>query len=119
MPPWDLPPRTQAAVDFYEAIKSAYNITSPLYHDNIAIAYGVTIENAIGGGGNDVIIGNDAANVLTGNGGADLFEFMTATRHSGADRIKDFSKHDVIGTDKMRFSMAMATGSSPTRRPKA
>ncbi len=40
--------------------------------NNIAIAYGVTIENAIGGDGDDRIDGNDADNVLTGNRGDDL-----------------------------------------------
>ena len=39
--------------------------------DNFGIAYGVTIENAIGGSGADTIIGNEVANVLTGNAGAD------------------------------------------------
>jgi serralysin len=39
--------------------------------DNLAIAYGVTIENAIGGGGNDTLIGNAAANDLHGGGGND------------------------------------------------
>jgi Ca2+-binding RTX toxin-like protein len=36
------------------------------------IANGVVIENASGGGGNDVLVGNDAANRLTGNGGDDV-----------------------------------------------
>lgn len=35
------------------------------------IAAGVLIENATGGNGNDMLIGNDAANVLTGRTGAD------------------------------------------------
>jgi len=39
--------------------------------DNIAIAYGAQIENAIGGSGNDTINGNALNNVLTGNGGND------------------------------------------------
>ena len=39
--------------------------------DNFGIAYGVTIENAIGGSGADTIIGNEVANVLTGNAGND------------------------------------------------
>jgi Ca2+-binding RTX toxin-like protein len=38
---------------------------------NIWIAYDVTIENAYGGSGNDVIIGNDADNTLNGGGGDD------------------------------------------------
>jgi Ca2+-binding RTX toxin-like protein len=40
-------------------------------HDNISIAYGAQIENAIGGSGNDTIIGNDLANRLVGNAGND------------------------------------------------
>ena len=43
-------------------------------HGNIAIARGAVIENAIGGGGADVIIGNAVANQLTGNGGADSID---------------------------------------------
>lgn len=38
------------------------------------IANGVVVENATGGGGDDLITGNAAANVLTGRGGADTFE---------------------------------------------
>ncbi|MDP1775727.1 MAG: Ig-like domain-containing protein, partial [Moraxellaceae bacterium] len=38
---------------------------------NLAIAYNVTIENAIGGSGNDTLTGNDANNSLDGGGGND------------------------------------------------
>ena len=37
----------------------------------VTIAYGVTIENATGGSGQDILQGNDAGNVLTGRGGRD------------------------------------------------
>ena len=40
-------------------------------HGNVAIAYGTTIENAIGGSGIDTIIGNQAGNVLDGGAGQD------------------------------------------------
>jgi serralysin len=40
-------------------------------HGGFTIANGVVIENASGGSGDDVILGNDAANVLTGNNGID------------------------------------------------
>ncbi|GAA4001919.1 hypothetical protein GCM10022211_11310 [Sphingomonas humi] len=40
--------------------------------DNVGIAYGVIIENAIGGSGADTIIGNSVDNVLKGNAGNDL-----------------------------------------------
>lgn len=42
--------------------------------DNVAIAFNVTLENAIGGGGSDHLIGNAVANVLTGNGGDDTLD---------------------------------------------
>lgn len=40
---------------------------------NIGIARGTVIENAIGGSGNDIFIGNDANNTLNGGAGADRF----------------------------------------------
>ncbi|WP_374213766.1 serralysin family metalloprotease [Serratia sp. MF1(2023)] len=39
---------------------------------NISIAAGVTIENAIGGADNDVIVGNSADNLIKGGGGNDI-----------------------------------------------
>jgi Ca2+-binding RTX toxin-like protein len=39
--------------------------------NNVWIAFGVTIENAFGGFGNDLLTGNDASNSLDGSGGAD------------------------------------------------
>ncbi|USQ51860.1 M10 family metallopeptidase C-terminal domain-containing protein [Serratia marcescens] len=39
---------------------------------NVAIARGAIIENAIGGSGRDVIIGNDQDNLLAGNAGSDI-----------------------------------------------
>jgi serralysin len=41
--------------------------------NNIGIAYGAVIENAIGGSGDDQINGNQADNEFTGNAGADMF----------------------------------------------
>lgn len=38
---------------------------------NVAIAYGATIEQAVGGGGDDRLIGNAAGNLLIGNAGTD------------------------------------------------
>ncbi len=48
--------------------------------DNLAIAFGTVIENATGGAGADVLLGNDAANRLNGAGGAD-----TMTGAGGSD----------------------------------
>ena len=41
---------------------------------NVSIAKGVTLENAIGGAGNDTLVGNHVANRLTGGGGADRLQ---------------------------------------------
>jgi len=41
-------------------------------HDNISIAYGTVIENAIGSSERDYLVGNDVDNVLTGNAGDDV-----------------------------------------------
>ncbi len=68
--------------------------TSFMFHNqathNISIALGTVIENAVGGEGNDRIIGNSANNVLTGGGGSDNF---VAYRDpvAGEDRITDFN----------------------------
>jgi Ca2+-binding RTX toxin-like protein len=43
-------------------------------NDNIAIAFGVTIENAAGGSGDDWIGGNGAANALSGGAGNDTLD---------------------------------------------
>jgi Ca2+-binding RTX toxin-like protein len=46
----------------------------PTYYgvDNLGIAFGAVIENAIGGAGGDTLTGNNADNVLTGLGGNDV-----------------------------------------------
>lgn len=46
--------------------------------NNLAIAFGVTIENATGGTGNDKLYGNDVANILTGGKGNDLYVANTS-----------------------------------------
>ena len=53
--------------------------------NNVAIAFGVTIENAEGGKGHDTIRGNSARNVLQGN--------------SGNDRIYGGEENDIIKGD--------------------
>ena len=47
--------------------------------DNVGIAYGATIENAVGGSGNDTIIGNSVANRLNGGAGTDIVSYRDST----------------------------------------
>jgi serralysin len=95
---------------------------------NVAIAPGAVIENAIGGSGDDIIIGNDADNALFGHrgrdkliggdgddslsggwgkdrlqggGGADLFVFDSVRGHIGSDVIVDF---DIAEGDRIDLS---------------
>jgi len=73
-------PRTQAVYDLYNSLfRDPQGLTTGLFRDNIAIAYGVTIENARGGGGNDLIIANSAANRIDGGAGNDTVSYQTAT----------------------------------------
>jgi hypothetical protein len=59
--------------------------TSRLYQwdDNVAIAFGTTIENAIGGSGVDTITGNSVDNEIWGNGGNDVINGVSGTDTAG------------------------------------
>jgi Ca2+-binding RTX toxin-like protein len=59
--------------------------------NNISIAYTCLIENAIGGGGNDVLIGNDLSNVLRGGFGNDNLKGGT-----GDDALSGGSGADIL-----------------------
>jgi hypothetical protein len=70
---------------------------------NVSIARGTVIENAIGGSGNDTLIGNGVANILTGNlgtdtltGGAGGDTFRGTKAGLNGDTITDFSAGDKI-----------------------
>jgi serralysin len=58
---------------------------------NVQIAFDTMIERAIGGGGNDSITGNFAANILSGGGGSD-----TIGGGSGNDRLIGGSGGDIF-----------------------
>ena len=58
---------------------------------NVAIALNVIIENAIGGGGNDVIVGNTADNMLSGGNGND-----TELGGDGADVLYGGAGNDFL-----------------------
>lgn len=68
--------------------------------NNIAIAYGVVIENANGGSGDDTITGNAAANVIATGGGADVVSAGpgndTVNGNAGADMINGNEGDDSV-----------------------
>jgi len=66
----------------YELVGNTIQSTSKSAVNNIAIAYNVEIENAIGGSGNDTIVGNSLANQITGGAGND-----TITGGDGDDTV--------------------------------
>lgn len=78
-----------------------------LMENNIGIAYGAVIENAIGGHGDDRINGNSADNRLTGGDGADTFIFAN---DSSTDTVTDFQS----GVDKIDLTELDADASDVT-----
>jgi len=62
---------------------------------NVAVAKGANIENAIGGSGSDVIIGNPLNNVLSGGAGVD-----TINGGAGADTINGGSGFNFLRGDE-------------------
>ncbi|WP_413717565.1 Ig-like domain-containing protein [Silicimonas sp. MF1-12-2] len=90
-------------IDLNEGVFS--DITA-LGSNNVAIAFGTTIENAIGGGHDDVIRGNEVDNwidggagndVLAGGAGFDTYGFSSGW---GQDTIEDYT----VGEDRLDFS---------------
>jgi len=68
--------------------------------EDVAIAFGVTIENAIGGTGDDKLLGNAAANDLSGNRGEDLLKGRNGRDMldggNGADVLRGGAGRDVL-----------------------
>lgn len=99
-----------AAYDLYFGGRAGVNEDTPwfdimgretLMENNIGIARGAIIENAIGGHGDDRINGNQANNVLTGGAGADTFVIgKFGAGDVSTDTITDFAS----GEDKLDFS---------------
>lgn len=70
----------------------------------------VDIENAIGGSGNDILIGNDLDNVLEGGGGADVLN-----GGAGNDTLVfsgEFGHDVVIGGEKLQFDGYVISGNA-------
>jgi Ca2+-binding RTX toxin-like protein len=70
--------------------------------DNIAIAYGAVIENAIGGVGNDVMLGNDVGNRLVGNDGDDVINGGLGMDELIGGNGADTFVFDNLSEDKIR-----------------
>jgi hypothetical protein len=95
--------------------------------DNLAIAQGVTIENALGGDGADVLIGNRVANILnggrgrdqlTGGLGGDHFVFDRAPQAANRDRLRDFEPgQDRIVLDATVFSRLSGSAAGTPLNP--
>ncbi|MFL1551325.1 M10 family metallopeptidase C-terminal domain-containing protein [Pseudomonas sp. O64] len=90
--------------------------------NNVAIAKGVMVENAVGGSGRDRIVGNAVSNVITGGGGGDelwgvggknTFKYDKVTDSSGydPDRIMDFAS----GEDTIDLTALAAELGTPLR----
>lgn len=65
----------------------------------------VSVENAMGGAGNDVIVASDAVNIMKGGSGADIFVFSQTSHLSnsghGRDLIQDFEIGDKIDLSRL------------------
>ena len=59
------------------------------YTDNVGVAFGAVIENAIGGAAADSITGNEANNILNGGGGADTLIGLTGNDVYAVDNMGD------------------------------
>ncbi|WP_306141769.1 M10 family metallopeptidase C-terminal domain-containing protein [Roseibium sp. MMSF_3412] len=95
---WDAP----AIIDLNPgALSSANGMTG-----NIGIAYGTVIEKAIGGAGDDLLIGSDLADELDGGAGLDTLyggdgaDTFVLSHDDFADVIADFES----GTDRLDLS---------------
>ncbi|APG86641.1 alkaline phosphatase (plasmid) [Sinorhizobium americanum CCGM7] len=70
-----------------------------------------SIENAIGGAGNDTIMASTVRNVLSGGGGGDTFVFVSigaAGKGASADEINDFSPGDRIDVSQIDANGTLA-----------
>lgn len=116
---FDDPDATEADVTAYLTLRNGLD---GMLHDNVAIAYHAVIENAVGGGGDDLLIGNAVDNVLKGGagndvlmsgagmdemfGGAgdDIFAFNSDDLSGGNDKIRDYDAGDKIDLSAFNLS---------------
>ncbi|MEM8686129.1 MAG: M10 family metallopeptidase [Pseudomonadota bacterium] len=83
--------------------------------NNISIAYGAWIENAIGGRGNDTITGNTLANELIGNAGDDILNGGDGDDYldggSGRDALNGGAGNDILVYDANDGAARLSGGS--------
>lgn len=87
------------------AISFVYNVWG-----GYTIANGVTIENATGGSGDDVLLGNSADNTLTGGDGNDNLFGRT-----GNDTLNGDGGHDVLNGDEGNDTLNGGVGNDVLR----
>ncbi len=85
--------------------------------NNLSIAYGVLIENAVGGSAGDTLRGNDANNIFTGNGGGDaidggLGDDMAAYDNSSSGVSVDLQANTATGGDAVGDTLTNVEGLS-------
>ncbi len=73
--------------------------------DNVGIAYGTVIENAVGGSGDDLLVGNNVGNVLTGNAGND-----TLVGGNGIDVLTGGAGSDIFFAEINSTTVASKSG---------
>ncbi len=91
---------------------------------NVGIAFGASIENAMGGtaadtivgnslantilagGGNDTIIGSAGSDTIYGQAGADVFKYLI--KSDGGDTIRDFGLGDKIDLSLIDFNPSLS-----------
>ena len=111
------------------SFSSIGNIRNRKLKDNVAIAFGTTIEHAIGGKGADTLTGNDVANRLKGKGGDDILTglggddtliggpgnntFVFESVNHGTDAITDFFP----GFDTIDVTVLLAEGNYTGTNP--
>ena len=81
-----------------------YQWMGPVGNDNLAIAYGSSIENALGGSGADTLIGNAADNILSGGAGNDTYR----VQNPGDRIIETSTQPDEIDSVQAEISWNLA-----------
>jgi serralysin len=87
-------------VDLHPGAYSSLAYDSAALTSNIGIAFACTIENALGGAGNDTLIGSETANSLDGGAGADVLRGNGGddklTGGGGSDTLDGGSGNDTL-----------------------